>query len=175
MTGDDEISDSVVSVTDKADLCASTSAHSNYSPGSKRRLEGGADELDLLPSVKGQNIRSYPRAAKRPNSSNALPNLINTRRSWTPTQSFEFWILRIKGQIIVPINRVHQPKISVENSWIDCIHFEYWKHINRKQTTYKRSRRWSKYYHSAPKLLRKTDHERTQNLRRTSDNILTIF
>ena len=48
MTGDDKISDSVVSAAVKADLCESTSSHSNYSHCSKGQLEGVANDLNEM-------------------------------------------------------------------------------------------------------------------------------
>ena len=53
----------------------------------------------------------------------------------------------------------------------DCIEFECWKHIITNQTAYK----WTKQYHLTPRPLRKSNHERIQNFRRTSGNIFWPF
>ena len=55
-----------------------------------------------------------------------------------------FWFLNLQdlGQKRCPNSygflRIHQSKVSVENSWMNCIHSKGWKHINRNQATYKR-------------------------------------
>ena len=93
--------------------------------------------------------------------SNVLPNSKSIQEHYNSQQIliFEFFGLKTNN-FMDPQSALIQ--ISVKNAWINCIHFECWKHNDKNQMLTNGS-------NDDPSItiqVRNLDHERTQNFRR---------